>query len=572
MLRDFQVKAVNGVRQAWDEGALNVMLTMATGGGKTVVFSHIARELAAPAILISHRQELVGQAALALNNNEVPHGIIAPQAIQKQIISLEMEMHGRSFYQPYAPVRVAGVDTLIRHDKNDRWLKQVKLVVQDEGHHVLRENKWGEANALFPNARGLFVTAHAIRADGKGLGRGSDGLVDRIVLGPHGRELINRGFLCDYRLIAPPSDIDLADVDVGESGEYNQKKLRIAVHRSKTIVGDVVAHYLRFAAGKLGITFAVDIEAATEFAAAYRAAGIPAEIITAKTPLFVRGQLMRQFRAKQILQLVSVDVLGEGVDVPAVEVISMARHTASFQLFAQQFGRALRIMVTDQQNREWGSYTDAQRITLIATSVKPKAIIIDHVNNYQRHGLPDVEQSYTLNRREKRSRGKIDDSIPLRPCLNEKCAAFLQPYEVVLPGCPVCGVKPTPQRRGTPEHVDGDCFELDPEVLKVMRGEVARIDNPVEIPGSVSGPVALAIRKRHIERQENQRYLREAWALWQGWQLHQGRGEIEGHKRFYFKFGIDVLSAHALGAPDAAALTIRIQDDLRVNNIVEKQA
>jgi DNA repair protein RadD len=570
LLRDFQAKADAEICQAWDEGATNVMLTMATGGGKTVLFSHRVRQHNGAACLIAHRQELVGQAALALNREEVPHGIIAPQAIQKQIISLEMETHGRSFYQQYAPVRVAGVDTLIRHDPADRWLKQVGLVVQDEGHHVLRANKWGEAMALFTGTpRGLFVTAHAYRADGKGLGRDADGLVNRLVIGPHGRMLINRGFLCDYRLIAPPSDVDLSDVDVGPSGELNYAKTRKAVHKSKTIVGDVVKHYLRFAPGKLGITFAVDIEAATEIATAYRAAGIPAEIITAKTPLFVRGQLMRQFRAKQILQLVSVDVLGEGVDVPAVEVVSMARPTASFQLYAQQFGRALRLMLTDFQNANWGSYSDAERLTLIAASVKPKAIIIDHVQNYVRHGLPDVEQSYSMNRRERRSRGKIDDAIPLRPCMNEQCTSFLQPYPVVLPGCPVCGVKPIPGRRGTPEQVDGDLFELDPDVLRAMRGEVARIDNPVEIPQSVSGPVALAIRKRHIERQEAQRALREAWQLWQGWQLHQGRGEVEGHKRFFFKFGIDVLSAHALGAPDAAALMLRIQDDLRVNNIVE---
>lgn len=570
MLRDFQVTADNEVCRAWDEGAINVMLTMATGGGKTVVFSNRVRQQDEPSVLIAHRQELVGQAALALNREGVPHGIIAPQAIQKQIISIEMETHGRSFYQPHAPVRVAGVDTLIRHDKNDRWLKQVRLVVQDEAHHVLKGNKWGEANALFPNARGLYVTAHAIRADGKGLGRAADGLVDRLVIGPNGRELINRGYLCDYRLIAPPSDIDITDIDLTGSGDFSPEKLRAAVHKSKTIVGDVVGHYMRFAAGKLGITFAVDIEAATEIATAYRGAGIPAEIITAKTPLHVRGQLMRQFRAKQILQLVSVDVLGEGVDVPAVEVVSMARPTASFQLFAQQFGRALRLMLSDFQNTNWGSYSDAERLAGIAASVKPKAIIIDHVQNYVRHGLPDVEQSYTLNRRERRSRGKVDDAIPLRPCLNAECSAFMQPYQVVLPGCPVCGVKPAPQRRGTPEQVEGDLFELDPEVLKAMRGEIARIDNPPEIPRHVDGIVAGAIRKRHFERQEAQRGMRSAWQLWDGWQKHQGRGDSEAMQRFYFKFGVDVASAHALNAADAGALEARIRTDLQANNIVEK--
>lgn len=571
MLRDFQVDLKADIYRAWHEGARVVMPVLATGGGKTVVFSDIVREFDQPACLISHRQELVGQASLALNREEVQHGIIAPAAIQKQIIQLEMEMHGRSFYSPRAPVRVAGVDTLLNHDTTDRWLQQVALIVQDEGHHVLKSNKWGSAMEMFSKtARGLFPTAHCYRADGKGLGRNADGLVDRLVIGPHGRELINRGYLCDYRLIAPPDQTDMSDVHVTDTGEFSPAGLRKAIHKNKSIVGDVVGHYMRFAAGKLGITFAVDIEAAMEIAAGYRAQGVPAEIITAKTPLFVRGQLMRQFRARQILQLVSVDVLGEGVDVPAVEVVSMARHTASFQLYAQQFGRALRIMVTDQQNKEWGSYTDAQRLALIASSVKPAAIIIDHVNNYQRHGLPDVEQSYKLTRREKRSRAAMDDAIPLRPCLNEACTAYLQPYEVVLPGCPVCGVKPAPQRRGTPDQVEGDLVELDPEVLRALRKEIARVDNPAVIPYGADNVVAQSVRKRHAERQDAQASLRSAWQLWQGWQLHQGRGEREGNQRFYFKFGTDVATAHTLGTKDAAELETRIRADLLVNNVVEK--
>lgn len=572
MLRDFQVTLKNDIYRAWHEGARNVMGVMATGGGKTVVFSDIVREMDQPACLISHRQELVGQAALALNREGVPHGIIAPAAIQKQIIQLEMEMQGRSFYEPRAVTRVAGVDTLLNHDTSDRWLQQVGLIVQDEGHHVTRENKWGQVMGMFrPDARGLFMTAHAYRGDNKGLGRSADGLVDKLVLGPHGRELINRGFLCDYRLVCPPDTTDMRDVTITASGDFSPEKLRLAVHRNKQIVGDVVSHYLKFAPGCLGITFAVDIEAATEIAAGYRKAGIPAEIITAKTPLFVRGQLMRQFRARQVLQLVSVDVLGEGVDVPAVEVISMARHTASFQLYAQQFGRGLRLMLTDQQNATWHQRTDDQRLAEIAASRKPKAIIIDHVDNYDRHGLPDVKQRYTLSRPERRVRGKqADDAIPLRPCLNEACAAYLQPYEVVLPGCPVCGTKPPPQRRGTPEQVEGDLVELDPMVLAKLRGEIDRIDSPAEIPKGVDHIVGLSIRKRHIERQQAQNSMRSAWQLWQGWQEHQGRGEREGHQRFFFKFGTDVATAHTLGTKDAAELEARIRADLLFNNVVEK--
>lgn len=568
MLRDFQRDLIERIYAAWARGSRDVLCVSPTGSGKTVVMGHVVRELNVPTVAIAHRQELVGQIAMALNREEVPHGLICPAAIQKQIITIQQEMHGRSFYSPRAPVRVAGVDTLVNHDDFDPWLRQVGLVVQDEAHHRLVENKWGRAQAMFPSARGLGFTAHAIRADGRGLGRPphGDGIVDELVVGPSARQLIDRGFLCDYRLIAPPSDVHVEDIEIGASGEYNYEKVRARVHASKTIVGDVVKHYTKWAPGKLGITFAVDIEAATEIAAKYRSVGVPAEIITAKTPLYIRGQLMRQFRARQILQLVSVDVLGEGVDVPAVEVVSMARPTASFQLYSQQFGRALRLMLTDVQNATWNDRTDAQRLAEIAASIKPKAIIIDHVENYVQHGLPDVERQYSLARRERSARKKKDDEIPLRYCINEDC---LEPYPVTLSICPHCGTpRPPPARRGSPEEVDGNCLELDPAVLHQMRIEQSKVDGPA--PSGPPGVIANSIAKRHRERQDAQAELRAAMALWAGWQHNTlGRDPAEVQRRFFFKFGRDVLSAQVLGTTDAEELRVRIATDLSVNNIVE---
>ncbi len=568
MLRDFQQTLKQQTYDAWNRGARNVMVVAPTGGGKTVLFCNIVAELNTPTVLISHRQELVGQAALALNREQVPHGIIAPKTIQQQIITLEQELFGRSFFSPRAPVRVAGVQTLINHDPADPWLRQVGLVVQDEGHHVANDNVWMRAQSLFPSARGLLVTAHALRADGRGLGRPphGDGLVDELIVGPCCRDLINRGFLSDYRLIAPPSDVHMDDEDIGASGEYKQDRVRKRVHESKTIVGDVVEHYLKFGAGKLWITFAVDVEAATELAAEYNAKGVPAEIITAKTPLAVRGQLMRRFRRRELLQLVSVDVLGEGVDVPAVEGISMARPTASFQLYGQQFGRPLRLMLTDEQNATWNDRTDAQRLAEIATSVKPKAIIIDHVENYVHHGLPDVARNYTLARAERRSRKKKSDEIPLRYCTNPDC---LEPYEVTLSVCPNCGIpRPAPARRGTPEEVDGNCFELDPAVLHAMRLEQAKVDGPPRIPAGVAPVVVASIHKNHNARREAQHELRQAMALWAGWRVHVGRQPEEVQREFFHRFGRDVLSAQVLGSTEAEELRERIAGDLTANNVV----
>lgn len=563
MLRDFQGELKNGIYTAWAEpNVFNVSAVLPTGGGKTVVMGSVIEDMGTPTAAIAHRQELVSQMALALNRERIPHGVIAPKAVVHQIVTLEHESHGYSDYRYNSPVRVAGVDTLLNHDPTDRWLSQVGLVVQDEGHHVLRENKWGKAMALFPNARGLFPTAHAVRADGAGLGRMADGLVDRLVVGPSCRELIERGFLTDYRLLCPSTDIDFSHVEIGSTGDYSQPQLRAATHASNRIVGDVVRHYLAYAPGKLGVTFAVDIEEAKKLAAAYRAAGVPAEVITGKTPITVRGQLMRRFRARQILQLVSVDCLGEGVDVPAIEVISMVRKTASFQLYAQQFGRSLRPMIDEAIFAHWGEYTNEERLAYIAASMKPKAIIIDHVGNCMYHGLPDVPQVYSLDHRESGRRKSVISML-------RRCDECLQPYERFLLSCPYCRAPYIIADRGSPEAVEGDLIELDAEVLRQLRGAIAKVDRPCYMPVDAGPEARKNILRAHHARADAQKTLRAALELWGGWwenvkQIHRR----EAQKRFYLTFGVDVMTAQTLASAEAAALEARIRENLARANVV----
>ena len=570
MLRDFQFDIENRVFEAWHEPNVhNVLVVAPTGAGKTVLVGDIILKMDRPTCAIAHRQELVSQMSLALNRENVPHGIIAPKTVVQQIIRLHHETHNYSRYNYRAPVRVAGVDTLPNQDHKDRWFSSVGLVVQDEGHHLLRDNKWGKAQALFPNARGLAVTAHAFRADGNGLGRHASGLIDRLVIGPSCRELIDRGYLTDYDIYCPKTDIDFSQVEISPTtGEFIQPQLRSVTHASKQLVGDVVKEYLSRAAGKLGVTFAVDIEEAKKLSAAYNAAGVPAEIITAKTPIGIRGQLMRQFRARSILQLVSVDCLGEGVDVPAIEVISMARRTASFQLYAQQVGRTLRPMVSDSEVSAWGTYTDMERRTRIATSRKPKAIIIDHVGNTvyfaQFHGRVCSRQNYTLDDRESRVRLRAGpDSL-------RTCTECVKPYERFLTQCPYCGHVPEIAVRSAPELVDGDIVLLDPSVISGLQETIAKVDGPP--PQVYDGPVGGAILKNHYNRQRHQATLRYAMALWGGWRLQLGETLREAQKRFYLTFGVDVLSACTLNIPEATGLEMRIKDDLTRNNVVEAQA
>lgn len=570
-LRPFQQKLEADVYAAWNRIARpsNVMPVAATGSGKTVLFSKFLHDAQGYSVAIAHRQELVSQMAVALARNGVRHRIIAPDNVRRMIVSMQINETGTSYYDPNARCAVAGVDTLVRAPV-EPWFQQVGLQVQDEAHHVLRENKWGKAAALFPNAYGLMPTATPCRADGMGLGRHADGLIDELVLAPEMRDIINMGYLTDYRLVLAESDVKLGDEDITASGDFSPAKASKAHRESKRIVGDVVNTYLAYAKGKLGITFATDVEEATKIAAGYRAAGIPAEVVSAKTPDLLRQQIIRRFKNRELLQLCNVDLFGEGFDLPALEVVSFARHTASFALYSQQFGRALRLMIETRLQASWDSFSDAERRAAIAASVKPKAIIIDHVGNVLRHkGPPDARWragKWTLDRREKGVRGAPSGADPLKTCTNKDDGTGVPcawSYEAFLVACPYCGHVPKPADRSGPEHVEGNMLELDDAALAKLRGEVFdALEAPVPTWPGQRPDVLGAMHRNRGEKQAAIAALKNAAAWYSGLHRAHGRSDAETHKRFYYQFGIDVWSMQALGRKEAEELHARISAEL----------
>jgi superfamily II DNA or RNA helicase len=540
-LRSYQTKLTAEIYAAWSF-VRNVLAVLPTGGGKTIAFSNILNQHNGASCAIAHRSELVSQMSLALAKFGVKHRIIGQKNLIKWIIQLHISELGKSFYNPVAPCAVASVDTIIRRqDDLKNWAEQVTLWVNDEVHHLQKDNKWGKAVAMFPNAKGLGVTATPTRADGRGLGRHTDGLMDYIVNGPGMRELIDQGYLTDYRIFAPPNDLDLSTVNVSQTtGDYNQKQLKVSIRRSR-IVGNVVEHYLRIAPGKQGVTFATDVETATDIANQYRSAGTSAEVVSAKTPDKLRVEIIRRFRKSEILQLVNVDIFGEGFDLPAIEVVSFARPTESYVLYCQQFGRSLRTM-----------------------GGKTHAIIIDHVGNVIRHGLPDRPRVWSLDRRERRNNGSDPDLIPVRTC--RQCTGV---YEAIYKVCPYCGFHWVPAERITPEQVEGDLEELDPAVLATMRGEIERIDQPASqvrsnmLHAGMGDIPAAGAAKQHRLRQEAQEQLREAIALWGGMMRSKRMPDTESYRRFFYRYGTDVMSAQVLGRSDAEILNSKIRRDLK---------
>jgi len=523
-LRSYQQEMEDRIYDSWNRGNRNTLAVLPCGAGKTVIFSHVIARHPGKSVMVAHRQELVMQMSVALASWGVQHNIIAPPNVIKFIVNQHMRKFNRSYYNPGSKATVAGVNTLSRRiEKMREWFESQTLFVIDEAHHVLKNNIWGKVLTAMPNAKGLGVSATPLRASGEGLGDYADGIFSDMLVGPSMRDIIGMGFLTDYRIFSIPNNLDLTAVKVSKStGDYVPQQLRKEVKKSH-IVGDVVDHYVEHARGKLGVTFVTDVTTAVEVAEQYNAAGVPAEVLSHNTEDRVRQEILDRFSEKQILQIVNVDLLGEGFDAPAIEVVSMARPTQSYGLYVQQFGRALRLL-----------------------EGKETAIIFDHVGNVTRHGLPDVKNTWSLDRRDKRKRKQRDpDDIPVRVCV--KCTGT---YERLYTTCPYCGWEYKPAKRGGPEQVDGVLTELDTGFsnaakAKAIRVNLSKLDYERLLHNEQCPVVGVKRNVRvHEERKRVRKILDSIILMWR--RQYAGESEENIQKRFYWQTGYDMLSAQSL--------------------------
>lgn len=528
ILRPYQEQLKADIYDAWRGGHKNVLAQLPTGMGKTKTFCSLTIDMAinssekVPTAIMVHRKELVQQISLTLAEEGIVHNIIAPRPVILGIVSAHRRVLKRQFYDYNAPVTVVSVDTLnARIGKHEIWAQKIRLWITDEAAHLLKNNKWGKAVEAFPNAIGLGVTATPRRLDKRGLGRHADGVFDSMVEGPSSRWGIENKFLCKYKIAIPPSDYKNFLKRAAAGADFSKEAMIDASRRSH-ITGDVVESYTRFANGKQAILFAPAIETGREMEAKFRAAGVKAKLLTGDTADKERLDSMLDFQNKKIQVLLNVDLFDEGLDVPGIECVIMARPTMSLSKYLQMVGRGLR-----------------------PASGKEHLILIDHVGNVTEHGLPDSARRWTLDRIVKRR----DKTNLIRICSNIECNS---PYDRALTTCPWCGTEACIGSNGggsgrvPPIQVDGDLELIDPETLHELAAKAV-----LEDPGSVAKRVSLAAGpaagkkalKAQQERIDCQKDLVNVVARWAGMQKHSGYSDRSIHKMFYVEFDMTITEA-----------------------------
>jgi superfamily II DNA or RNA helicase len=456
-LRDYQTKLVDDVRQQIRLGQTRILILLPTGGGKTAIASYIISRTVKRgnrAMMTAHRSEIISQTGKTMKEFNVPYGLI--QAGEKMNLK--------------QPMQVASILTL--RNRLDK-IPVPKILVIDESQHLVSRT-WKEV-ADYYSERGTIIlglSATPKRLSGESL----SSCFDVMVQGPSIKELINMGALSKFKYFAPSVGIDTSTIHI-KCGDFDKGELEIAVNK-KAITGDVIAHYNRLIPGKRAIVFCVSVAHAKSVAGDFNESGIAAEFVEGTMPKEARKSAIQRFRNGETLVLTNIAIAAEGVDIPSVEAVILLRPTMSESLFLQQVGRALRI---DPNN------------------MGKVAVVLDHVNNVQRHNLPDAPRQWTLDGTT--SRRRDEPSIGVRVC--PMCYGCLKPAPV----CPYCGYKFEVTRRMLAEE-KGELKEFDAELLEIAKRKkrielnccktIADLKQFAEENGYKSGWVYMRARLKNI--------------------------------------------------------------------------
>jgi len=370
-LRDYQQQAIADIEVRRTGGAGCVPLVLATGLGKTQIFTSyadhwlsLAENAGERVLIIAHTDELIGQAAKRQRQVAPARRVGIVKASQNEIL---------------AEIIVSSVQTL-RVASRRAQIKRVGLIIIDECHHAHAKNTYGKILEHFgalesndgtsPNSDGvrnsrsappfvLGVTATLARSDKAKLSSvWEDCTFTRDILFG-----IRNGYLLDVRgerIIVP--DLDMSNVRV-RAGDFSDTD--IADELERTFAPELIAReYARLASlvpvgyendwtpedvlpMRRGIAFWPLVETAYHGAKAFEDVGIRSGVVHGQLPKPERRELLQRFSLplthdEAIDVMHNAMVLTEGFDEPTADVVVIARPTRSAPLFQQMVGRVLR--------------------------------------------------------------------------------------------------------------------------------------------------------------------------------------------------------------------------------------
>lgn len=416
-LRDYQKKAIEEARQLISQGKKSIMIQAPTGAGKGVILSHIIHSATlkgSTVLFLVHRGEILKQISAYMKHFEIEHGIIK----------------SGEDYNYALPVQLASFQTIIR--RMDYFTAKFDLVIIDEAHHATAETYLKVINA-FKTKLILGFSATPTRKNGLGLGNLFDAMVQVASI----KFLTTSGFLAPIRYYAPVEP-DLKGVKL-KGGDYNETQLEPVMMQGELVSG-IVEHWVKLGENRKTVVFATGVDHSIAVMETFAMHGIKSAHLDGKTGSDERIDILRAFRQGIIKVLVNCQILTEGVDIPDISCVILARPTKSLPMYMQMIGRGMRVV-----------------------DGKKDMILLDHAGCVYEHGFVEEITNWKLSTTEKteNKKQKERDEKVARPITCPECSSV---YTGRLK-CPECGTIPKKEQ-----------FGKDVEYIDATLGEIRYID------------------------------------------------------------------------------------------------
>ena len=452
-LRPYQEESVSAVIEHIKKRLSPCLLDLATGAGKSLIVSAIARYLAGVApskrvLCIAPSLELIVQ-----NHEKYVVGYNEPASIYCSSAGSKDLRHQVIFASPLTVI------------KNVRLIAHLGIsgIIIDEAHGVtptmidlVKQIQEYEINGIRPNekVRVIGMTATPYRT-GTGYifakdcsgdeeilyddDKARDPYYSRLLYRVTAGELVSQGYLSQVKIGEVDDHYDTSSLETDRFGNFSASSVAKAFN-GNTKTERIVNKVMHYAEEMMGVMFfAATISHAEEIASYLPAQDV--RVVTGKLKKKEREQFINDFKEQKYKYLVNVDVLTTGFDAPHVDGIAILRATESPGLFQQIVGRCLRL----HPEKEF-------------------ATIWDFAENIDRHNLKD--DIFTPEIKNKPVPGKAN------------------PIQVECPACHAISMK---KRRNDPTYdgvahdrfgnflvpdteratrfVDGDAVEWDGEVM-----------------------------------------------------------------------------------------------------------
>lgn len=314
-LRPYQVDCLN---QLWDAlySESRVLCVLPTASGKSIIFRKLIERADVKSAVILNRDKLVSQTARTLSGLDV--GVYAA---------------GQSSWVSTRGVTVASI-----HSSDDLTIPDLKLIICDEAHN-LNEGRYRRFIERHPMAKVVGFTATPWRNNSPIYGEGE--FFKRVTFKRSIKQMIDEGWICPAISKLPPEAWRTEGLRTS-GGEFVEKDVLKLVSNKTKVRSQVLDALPRLADRKKVIWVCASIEHAEDVAAEIIAAGDDCLVLHSKSPN--REYLTEVYESPLgPRHLVSVMMVTEGYDYPAIDAVVLMRPTKSVTLMVQIIGRALRL-------------------------------------------------------------------------------------------------------------------------------------------------------------------------------------------------------------------------------------